>query len=243
MLSDIWGVTKREFRSYFLSPIAYVVGAIFLFYGAYEFFQFIFLEAGRGAEARMNMYFNQLPLYFLVLVPALSMRLWSEERKLGTLELLLTFPVKTGALILGKFCGALLFLAVLLGLTLLYPITLAALGNLDWGPVVGGYVGALLLGASYLALGMFISSLSRDQIIALIVTVVALMLMVRLPALAAYFMPKSWIEPLMVLSPVTHFTSIARGVIDFADIVFYAAFVALFLFLNSIVLEYRKWVG
>ncbi|MCA8972590.1 MAG: ABC transporter permease subunit [Planctomycetes bacterium] len=242
-MHDIWVVTKREFRSYFLSPIAYVVGAIFLLYGSYEFFQFIFLEAGRSAEARMNTYFGQLPIYFLVLVPALSMRLWSEERKLGTLELLLTFPVRNGSLILGKFFGALLFLAVLLGLTLMYPITLTTLGNLDWGPVIGGYAGALLLGASYLALGMFLSSLSRDQIIALIVTVVALLLMVRLPAIATYFLPKSFVEPLMVLSPVTHFMSIARGVIDMADIVFYAAFVALFLFLNSIVLEYRKWVG
>lgn len=242
-MGDIWVITKREFRSYFLSPIAYVVGALFLFYGAYEFFQIVFIDAGRAAEARMNIYFSQLPLYFLVLIPALSMRLWSEERKLGTLELLLTFPVRTGSLILGKFSGALLFLATLLGLTLLYPITLASLGPLDWGPVVCGYIGALLLGASYLALGMFISSLSRDQIIALILTVVVLMLLFRLPQIAAFFLPKGMVEPLMVISPVTHFMSIARGVLDLGDLIFYSAFIALFLFLNSVTLELRKWVG
>ncbi len=242
-MHEAWIVTKREFRSYFLSPIAYVVGALFLVIGAYEFFQIVFIDAGRAAEARMQYYFAQLPMYFLVLVPALSMRLWAEERKLGTLELLLTFPVKTGQLIAGKFLGAMLFLCVLLALTLPYAITLSLLGDLDWGPVVGGYLGALLLGGAYLALGMFISAMTRDQIIALILSVVVLMLLYRLPRIAQWCLPASTIEAVTLLSPVTHFMSIARGVIDFADILFYVSFVVFFLFLNGVTLEVRKWIG
>lgn len=242
-MGDTWIVTKREFRSYFLSPIAYVVGAIFFLLGGYLFFQSAFLEAGSQAEARLNRYFAMLPMYFLILVPMISMRLWSEERKLGTLELLLTFPVRTSSLILGKFVGALFFVAVLLLLTIVYPITMDWFGPLDWGPVICGYLGAILLAGAYLALGMFISSLTRDQIIAVLVSVVVLFLLYFLPQIAGFFLPESFIEPVQMISPVTHFMSIARGVIDMGDLIFYTAFIALFLFLNSITLEMRKWAG
>lgn len=242
-MGGVWIVTKREFRSYFLSPIAYVVGAVFLVLGGYMFFQSAFLDVGQQAEARLNRYFGMLPMYFLILVPLISMRLWSEERKLGTLELLLTFPCSTSNLILGKFLGALIFVATLLALTLIYPFTMSMFGPLDWGPVICGYLGALLLAGAYLALGMFISSLTRDQIIAAIATIVVLFLLYYVPQLAAYFLPKSWIEPVTMVSPVTHFMSIARGVLDLGDLIFYSAFIALFLFLNNITLEMRKWVG
>ncbi|MAE77471.1 MAG: ABC transporter [Planctomycetes bacterium] len=242
-MSDTWTITKRELRSYFLSPIAYVVGALFLGIGAYMFFQIVFIEAGRAAEARMDAYFGRLPMFFLVLVPALAMRLWSEERKLGTIELLLTFPVRTGSLIMGKFLGALLFLSVLMLLTLIYPITLAALGDLDWGPVIGGYLGALLLAAAYLSLGLFVSSTTQDQIIALIVSVVVLLLLYYLPGIAAFFLPPALIDTVMLASPVVHFQSIARGVLDLSDVIYYVVFCAFFLFLNHVTIEVRKWAG
>lgn len=242
-MSDTWVMTRREFRSYFLSPIAYVVGLLFLVIGAYQFFQVVFIDAGRAAEARMQPYFMMLPLFFLVLIPALSMRLWAEERKLGTLELLLTFPVRTVDLIAGKFMGAMMFVGALLALTLLYPITLALLGNLDWGPVIGGYAGALLLAAAYLSLGMFVSSLTRDQIIALIISVSVLAGLHNLPLIAAWFLPAGFVEFVEVISPVTHFRSIARGVVDVSDVLYYAAFSGFFLFLNGITLEIRKWIG
>jgi ABC-2 type transport system permease protein len=238
-----WIVTKREFRSYFLSPIAYVVGAIFLGLGGFLFFRFLFIEAAGAAEARMTSYFGLLPMFFVVLIPALTMRLWAEERKLGTLELLLTFPVKTGQIITGKFLAALLFIAVLLGLTLPYPITLSILGDLDWGTVVAGYLGALLLAASYLSLGLFLSSLTRDQIIALILSVVVLALLNWLPQLAALFGGPGLVEAAHVISPNTHFGSITRGVVDLSDLIYYVCFCGFFLFLNSIAIEVRKWIG
>lgn len=242
-MSETWVMTRREFRSYFLSPIAYVVGAIFLVLGAYLFFQSVFIEAGRAAEARMQNYFATLPMYFLVLVPALSMRLWAEERKLGTLELLLTFPVKTGQLIAGKFLGALLFIGVLLLFTLPYAFTLSMLGDLDWGPVIGSYLGAMLLAAAYLSLGLFISSMTRDQIIALLISVCVLAVLHFLPMIAAWFLPTSMIGFVEVISPVTHFRSIARGVLDVSDVIYYVAFCGFFLYLNSVMLEVRKWWG
>ncbi len=241
-MRETFVVLKREFLSYFLSPIAYVVGALFLGIGGWLFFNRIFFEVGQGAEARMDFYFLQLPFYFLVLIPALSMRLWAEERKLGTLELLMTFPVRTMHLVFGKFFGALGFVAVLLLLTLIYPVTLAGLGNLDWGPVIGGYLGAVLLAAAYLSLGLFLSSLTQDQIIALLLSVALLLLLVLMRTFGALFGP-FWAEVFAILSPDEHFASIARGVIDLRDMVFYVSFCGFFLFLNRMVLEARKWVG
>jgi len=241
-VSDTLVILKREFRSYFLSPIAYVVGALFLGIGGWLFFEGLFFDTGQAAEAKMESYFGLLPLFFMVLVPALSMRLWAEERKLGTLELLMTFPVKTMHLILGKFCGALCFVAVLLALTLFYPVTLASLGNLDWGPVLGGYLATLLLAASYLALGMFISSLTQDQIIALLVTVSVLLLLILMRQVGMLIGPW-WAEVFAIASPREHFSSIARGVIDLRDMLYYGAFCGFFLYLNSLVLEAKKQVG
>ena len=242
-MSETWVITKREFRSYFLSPVAYVVGALFLLIGSYQFFQFVFVEAGRKPQARMDIYFQMLPLLLLFVVAALSMRLWAEERKLGTLELLLTFPVKTGHLIGGKFLGALLFVLVLLSLTIIYPITLANLGDLDWGATFCGYLGAVLLTSAYLSLGMFMSALTRDQIIALLLTLAVLAVLYYLPQLAPWFLPAGSVEIANAISPNTHFNAISRGVVDLGDLIFYAAFTAFFLFLNALTLEARKWLG
>ncbi len=237
-------VFKREFRSYFLSPIAYVVGGIFLVVGAWELFQFVLIEAGRNAEASMVLYFNWLPKAFVLLIPALTMRLWAEERKLGTLELLLTFPVKTSELIAGKFLGALAFVAVLLFLSLLHPITLSMYGDLDWGPVIGGYLGALLLAAAYLSLGLFVSSLTRDQITALVISVLSLALLTLFAQqwVGLLFGPTTT-EFISILSPVTHFMSIGRGVIDLGDLIYYIAFCVFFLMLNGLIIETKKQVG
>ena len=242
-MSETWVITKREFRSYFLSPIAYVVGALFLLIGSYQFFQFVFVEAGQKPQARMGLYFQMLPMLLLFVVAALSMRLWAEERKLGTLELLLTFPVKTGHLIGGKFLGAMLFVIVLLALTCIYPLTLASLGNLDWGATLCGYFGAVLLASAYLSLGMFMSSLTRDQIVALLLTLAVLGILYTLPQIAPWFMPAAFVPVAEAISPLTHFQAIAKGVVDVSDLIFYAAFSAFFLFLNALTLEARKWLG
>ena len=236
-------VFRREFKSYFLSPIAYLIGAVFLTYGGWAFFRVVFLE-GSYIEARMNQYFAELPFYFLLLAPALTMRAWSEERKLGTLELLLTFPAKNSQLILGKFFAALAFLTLLLILTLTYPLTLATYADLDWGPVLGGYIGAFLLAGAYLSVGLFCSSISKDQIIALVIslTVLAAFYMMGRPDYIM-FLPDWLARPLSALSLQTAFLSVARGVIDSRDVIYYLGFTGLFLYLNSVVLQAKKWQG
>jgi ABC-2 type transport system permease protein len=236
-------IIKREFKSYFLSPIAYVIGVLFLLIVGWLFFRMLFVEGGY-IEARMAQFFMLLPITFLVLCPALTMRLWSEERKLGTLELLMTFPAKIWHLILGKFLAALLFLTVLLVLTLPYAFTLGTYAELDWGPVIGGYLGAVLLAAACLGVGLFFSSITRDQIVAFILTVVVLTLFYLMgqPDLLT-FLPDWLSRPLVTMSLANAFNSIARGVLDSRDVLYYVGFAGLFLYLNSVILQTKKWRG
>ena len=241
-------VFRRELKAYFLSPIAYVFGALFLAAQLY----FTVAYAGvidHGRPANLSVFFGLLPTVFLLFLPGLSMRLWAEERKLGTIELLMTFPVRPGSLIFGKFFAALGYLALLLLLTLGLPWTLDVAGDLDWKPVVGGYLASLLLAGSYLSVGMFFSSLTRDQIVAMLTSLVALALFVApvtprgvvlmeqagLPTLAVQF--------LRGISPFEYFQSISRGVLDIGDLVCYAAFCGFFLHLNAMVLRGRRERG
>jgi len=145
-------------------------------------------------------------------------------------------------LIFGKFLGALCFVMVLLALTLIYPITLASLGHLDWGPALGGYLATLLLASAYLAFGMFVSSLTQDQIIALLVTVAVLLLLILMRQVGMLLGPW-WAEVFAIASPREHFASVARGVIDLRDMLYYGAFCGFFLYLNSLVLESKKQLG
>ncbi|MEZ5988190.1 MAG: ABC transporter permease [Planctomycetota bacterium] len=239
-------IARRELRSFFLSPIAYVVGAAFLGVGGYLFFNRILIEsAGTSQEARMVLFFQLMPIAMLILAPALAMRQWSEERKLGTLELLLTYPVTTGQLVVGKFLASMLFVGILLLLSLLYPISLSFFGDLDWGPTLGGFFGCWLLAAAYLAFGLFASALTRDQIVALVVSLVALGLLEFFTSstIGQYLLGDTIIAVLGLLSPGQHFASITKGVVDLGDLVFYVVFCGLFLFLNASILEVKKRVG
>ena len=242
-MSETLTIMKRELRAYFLSPIAYVVGSAFLFIGGYQFFKLLFFEYGQTPTASMTGYFAQLPTYFLVLAPALTMRLWSEEKKLGTLELLLTYPIRTRQLVFGKFFAALAFVGILLLLTLGYPITLAYLGELDWGPALSGYVGALLLAGTYMAFGLFASSITRDQIVALIISVVFLGVLEFMAQRGMVWLSPGWVDFLHVISPGQHFNSATRGVIAASDLIHFVVFSGLFLFLNGMVVEMKKKVG
>jgi ABC-2 type transport system permease protein len=176
------------------------------------------------------------------------MRTWAEERKLGTLELLMTFPVRVGELIAGKFGAALIYLAIVLALTLGYPITLSLFGHLDWGPVVCGYIASLLLAGAYVSVGMFFSSLTRDQIVALLLTLVTLFMLLFLgsPAMTeimSNLMPRWLAEGIASMSPGVYFGSISRGVVDTGDILYYVGFTAFFLYLNALVLHGRRLKG
>ncbi len=244
-MRDALVIFRREFKSYFLSPIAYVFGALFLGVQIYLGTTGTMVH-GRGAT--MFVFFTILPWVLLFFVPALTMRLWAEERKLGTLELLMTFPVTVASLIAGKFFAALLFLVLVLMLTLGVPWTLAMYGDLDWGPVFGAYIGAVFMASAYLSVGMFFSSLTRDQIVALLMALVTLLLLfiVGMPAMRIYMdvWAPSWaLDLLGAVSPYRYFGSIARGVLDTRDFVYYGAFCTFFLWLNGLVLKARRVNG
>lgn len=238
-------VFRRELKSYFYSPIAYVFGVLFL--GVVLFFAALGALVD-GAQARMQGFFQLLPLVLLVFVPLLTMRLWAEELKLGTHELLMTFPVRVSQLVFGKFLAALLFLGFLFVLTLGLPLTLSAYGGIDWPPVFGMYFASLLFAGSFVAVGMFFSSLTRDQIVAALVSIVVLLVLYGLgsPLLIGYFvdwLPAWGIELLSGISPYKYFESIARGVVDTRDIVYFACFCGFFLYANALVLNGRRQRG
>ena len=172
-MQNVRAIFSKEFGTYFNSATAYIAIMIFLMVTSYLFFfpQGFYVVS----QASLRPFFSLLPWTLLLFIPAVTMRLWAEEKKMGTIEVLMTLPVKDWEVVIGKFLAALGFYVIMLGLTLTLPLTVAALGDPDTGTIVGGYVGALLLGAAFIAIGSFISSLTSEQIVAFIVTVVALL--------------------------------------------------------------------
>lgn len=238
-------VFRRELKSYFLSPIAYVFGilllSVLLWYATEAALQ-------QGARASTDSFFLTLPLMLILFLPGLTMRLWAEERKLGTLELLMTFPVTIPQLVLGKFLAAVAYLGVVLLLTLGLPLTLAAYGRLDWTPVLGSYVASLLFAGSFVAVGMFWSSLTRDQIVAMLLSLVSLFVLYQVgnPANVEYstgWLPAWAVDVVSGISPHKYFVSIARGVLDTRDLVYFACFCGFFLYANALVLQARRQRG
>ena len=237
-MRNIAAIFKRELRSYFNSPIAYISLTAFTALTNWLFLRNFFLIG----QATLRGYFGVLPWVFLFFVPAVTMRLWAEERKLGTLELLLTLPVKDYQVVIGKFMASYAFLLLALLLSLTLPFTVSLLGSLDPGPVVGGYVGAILLGGAYLAIGLFVSGLTKNQIVAFIigVSVSFLMFMVGEDFVTSA-LPAPLVPLFTYLGLGAHFESLGRGVIDSSDLVYYLSVIALFLFLNIRSIESRRW--
>lgn len=238
-------LVRRELKSYFASPIAYVFGILFLLVMGYLSVQSMLVH---GQVASMQAFFSLLPWIFLFFLPAVSMRLWAEERKLGTLELLMTFPISVPQMIAGKFLAALAFLAMVMTLTIGLPITLAIYGDLDLGPVITAYLASFLMAAAFLAVGMFCSSLTRDQIVALLLSLVSLLalFLVGSPAVQISLsgaLPEWLVGIIAATSPYQYFGSIARGVLDTRDLVFYVCFCGCFLYLNAMVLQGRRMKG
>lgn len=237
-LKTVYALFKKELMSYFNSPIAYIFIGVFLVVGNWLFFKSFFL----AGQASMRGFFDLLPWMFLFLAPSLTMRLWAEEKKSGTVEFLLTLPVTDWQVVLAKFFGSLVFLFVTLILTATLPISIAFLGDIDFGPVIGGYIGALFLGGSYLALGLFISSLTKNQIIAFVLGIVACFSMFIIGADFALMGAPSFLAPIMkFLGLGSHFYNISKGVIDSRDIIYYCSFIFIFLWLNARVIESRGW--
>jgi len=229
---------KKELMAYFNSPIAYIFIGVFLVVGNWLYFNYFFLIN----QASLRNYFAILPWIFLFLAPALTMRLWAEEKKSGTVEFLLTLPITDWQAVLGKFLGALTFLFITLLLSITLPITVAYLGDVDLGPIAGSYLGALFLGGSYLALGLFISSLTKNQIIAFVLGLVACFgfFIVGEP-FVLNSAPGFSLPVLKFLGLGGHFQNISKGVIDSKDIIYYVSFIFLWLWLNVRVIERRSW--
>lgn len=238
-------ILRRELKSYFLSPIAYVVGKALLCSLLYYATEVALVS---GARASMDGFFQLLPLFLIFCVPGITMRSWAEERKLGTLELLMTFPVTVRQLILGKFGAAVVFLAMVLALTIGLPLTLSMHGALDWPPVLGSYLASLLFASSYVAVGMFWSSLTRDQIVAWLLALVSLFVLYQLgnPLNVEYaneWMPAWLVDLVSGVSPHRYFVSIGRGVLDSSHLIYFVCFCGFFLHANALVLNARRQRG
>jgi ABC-2 type transport system permease protein len=209
-------IFKKEFKSYFVSPIAYIVIGVFLLVTGWFFFTPFFLFN----QANLRNFFALLPIVFSFVVPAVTMRLFSEELSGGSYEILLTMPVTILDIVLGKFLASVVFVAAMLMPTVAYPITVSFLGQLDWGPVVGGYMGAVLLGGAFSAIGLFASSLTRNQIIAFIAGM-AICFGLTLIDKMLFFLPQSLLGILGYLGADFHFQNISKGIVDSRDILYF----------------------
>jgi len=237
-MNNVYAVFKKEFRSYFNSPIAYIFITAFLVFSGWLFFRGFFLIG----QATMRPFFSILPWEFLFFVPAVTMRLWAEEKKMGTMELLMTLPLKDWEIVMGKFLAAFLFLSITVLLTFTFPLTLYYLGQPDLGPILGGYIGALLMGAAYLSIGLFISCLTENQIVAFILSVFACFALFIIGEPIVLTALPGWLAGgVSFLGLGAHFQSIGRGVIDSRDIIYYFSVIIFFLFLNTKFVESRKW--
>jgi ABC-2 type transport system permease protein len=235
-LSNILPIYRRELRSYFNSPVAYVVILVFLIIIGWFFTSNLFVMN----VASLRVVFELVPIVFLFFVPAVTMRLIAEERKSGTIELLTTKPVGDGEIILGKFLAAWTLLAAALLPTLIYAITVTMLGNLDMGPVLAGYLGLLLMGGVYIAIGIFASSLTDNQIVAFILSFLIVFVLFMLDKVLLY-VPEGLASTLEFLSIDFHFSNIARGVIDSRDVIYFGSLLGFSLLLATVSLERRKW--
>jgi len=242
-LAHIWTIAKRELAGYFESPIAYVFIVIFLLLAGF----FTFMVAGffdRG-EASLDPFFVWHPWLYLFLVPAIGMRMWSEERRLGTMELLLTMPITPWQAIMGKFLASWLVLALALVLTFPIVVTVNYLGHPDNGVIIAGYVGSFLLAGAYLSISAMTSALTRNQVVSFILAVVICLFLVLVGYPPVTNLIVEWANPWLVqaisaFSVMTHFESIRKGVLDSRDIIFFFSVIGFSLFTTSVILRSHR---
>jgi ABC-2 type transport system permease protein len=242
-LLNIKAIMKRELGGYFTSPIAYVFLVIFLLLtGFFTFTVGNFFERG---EASLVSFFTWHPWLYLFLVPAAGMRLWAEERRLGTMELLLTMPITTWQAIIGKFLASWLFLALALALTFPVVITVNYLGAPDNGVILAGYVGSLLLAGTYLAISCMTSALTRNQVISFIVSVMIALFLILAGYTPVTDLLTRWANPVIVeiiaaFSVMTHFEGFQRGVLDTRDVVFFVSMIGFALFTTGVIIRNQR---
>lgn len=236
-MSTILAIYRRELQSSFNTPLAYIVIPVFLLMvGLFSLFLNDIFDAGL---ATMRTVFFWSAMWLLLLVPAVTMRLFAEEKRTGSLELLVTLPVNEAQLVLGKYLAALTLILISLALTVTYPLTLASLGDLDWGPVMGGYLGLALMAAAYTAIGTAASSFTSNQIVAFLIAAVVCVV----PYVIGFFLhqvPAGLLPLVQYVSFDYHFNGLARGVVDTRNVVFYVSVVALFLHIATFSLQQRR---
>ncbi len=235
-------VFKRELKGYFVTPVAYVFLVIFLFFAGYLTFRDGFYEM---RQADLRIFFGNLPLLFVFMVPSTAMRLWSEERKSGSIELLLTLPITVVQAVWGKFFAAWAFLGIALLLTFPLPLTVYYLGNPDTGLIVLGYLGSLLTAGSFLAIGSFFSALSKNQVISFILSVVtcAVLVYAGMPTTLNYLsgvLPAGMLAMVERMSFLTHFESVHKGVLEFKDMAYFVILIIGWMWACTIILDEKK---
>jgi len=234
---------KRELKGYFATPVAYVFIVIFLILiGALTYYLGRFFDDERSD---LQAFFGFHPWLYLLLIPAISMRLWSEERKTGTIELLMTLPVTMGQAVIGKFLAAWAFTAIALVLTFPMWITVNYLGDPDNGVILASYLGSLLMAGGYLAIGACISVLTKNQVIAFVLSLTVCLgfILVGFPMVLEFlggWTPVPVLDAIRSFSFLTHFNSITKGVIDVRDLLFFASLIAMCLFANAVLLDLKK---
>jgi ABC-2 type transport system permease protein len=235
-MSATLAIARREIRTYFNSPVAYIIVTVFMLLAGYLFFNTLFIEK----QAEMRAYFSLTPMLFTFIVPALTMRLLAEEKSSGTLELLITMPVRDWEVIVGKFLGAMAMFTVLIGMTVFYAVTLSFIGPIDKGASYGGYIGLLLMGGAYVSIGLMASSFTKNQIIAFIVAFL-ISFVLYLFGRIIQLVPASLQPVVSFLSTDAHFENIARGVIDSRDVLYYFSVMTVSLVIATVALDTRRW--
>ncbi len=228
-------ILKKELADYFFSPIAYIVIVIFLFVTGWLFFSTFFLFN----QASMRNFFSLLPIIFSFVMPAITMRLFSEELRQGSYELLITLPLTHRNIIVGKFAAAVAMTVAMLLPTVLYPITISFMGDLDWGPVIGGYMGAVLLGGTFCAVGLFASSLTKNQIVAFIVSTL-ICISITLINEMLFFFPTQVLDVVQYLSADFHFRNISKGIVDSRDLIYFVSVIFISLYATRLSLAHKE---
>jgi len=235
-MHNVCTIFRKEMRSYFNSPVAYIVITLFLAITGYFFGSSLFI----ADSADLRALFGIAPIIFLFFAPAITMRQIAEERRAGTMEILVTLPITDPEIVVGKFLAAFSLLVISVVLTVVSLITIASLGNVDFGASLGGYLGLIFMGGVYISIGMFTSSLSPNQIVAFIVGFVIIFAFFMLDKVLVFF-PSSIASAMEYLSVDYHFRNIARGVIDSRDLIYYFSMIFFFLFTTVKMTESRKW--
>ena len=242
-MNGLLSIYKREFTSYFVTPVAYVFIVIFLFMtGVFSFYLGAFYESN---QADLEPFFRFHPWLYLFLIPAISMRLWSDERKSGTIELLMTLPVSITDTVVAKYLAARSFTAIALFLTFPMWITVNYLGNPDNTVILASYIGSLIMAGGFLAIGSCISALTKSQVIAFVISVVICFMFILsgFPMVLDLFeswAPQAVVDAIASFSFLTHFTSIKKGVIDIRDVIYFAALITFWLYVNIVIIENKK---